>query len=42
MLNGLGASWPEALRRSLGLLLKDDGDLAVIDEVLDEFIGVAG
>ncbi|MDP6077371.1 MAG: hypothetical protein QF638_04215, partial [Acidimicrobiales bacterium] len=42
MLNGLGASWPEALRRSLGLLLKDDGDLAVIDQVLDEFIGVAG
>ena len=27
-----GASWPDALKRSLGLLVKDQEDFAVIEE----------
>jgi MoxR-like ATPase len=32
VLHGHGAAWPEALRRSLGLIVKDQEDIAVIEE----------
>jgi MoxR-like ATPase len=33
-----GAEWPVALRRALGLLIKDEEDMALVDAHLDELI----
>jgi MoxR-like ATPase len=38
VLAGDGDPWPVALRRALGLLVKDEEDLALVDEHLDELI----
>ena len=41
LLNQQGAPWPEAFRRSIGVVLKDQDDLAFLDERLDAIIGSA-
>jgi MoxR-like ATPase len=38
-LNNLGSSWPEAFRRSIGVVLKEQDDLSFLDNRLGEIIG---
>ena len=38
VLNGLGSSWPEAFRQSIGVVLKDQDDLEFLDGRLEEMI----
>ena len=38
-LNNLGSSWPEAFRRSVGVVLKEQDDLSFLDNRLGEIIG---
>jgi MoxR-like ATPase len=38
LLHGQGAPWPAAFRRAIGVALKDQDDLAFVDERLDQII----
>jgi hypothetical protein len=38
-LNNLGDTWPEAFRRSIGVVLKDQDDLSFLDSRMQEIIG---
>jgi len=42
LLNEQGARWPEALRRSLGVVLKDEEDLVRVAPKLDAILVEAG
>ncbi|NJO36642.1 MAG: MoxR family ATPase, partial [Rhizobiales bacterium] len=39
LLNRQGVPWPAAFRRSIGVALKDQDDLAFLDQRLDAIIG---
>ena len=41
LLNRTGARWPEAFRRSIGVALKDEEDLAYVSGRLDAIIAEA-
>jgi hypothetical protein len=41
LLNKGGARWPEAFRRSIGVALKDEEDLAYVRPRLEEIIAEA-
>jgi len=38
LLNSQGARWPEAFRRSLGVALKDQEDIAYLEARIGEFL----